>query len=59
MLSKNSLRIVVSDDDEEEEKTIKEEAVKGERREYTVTSARFITSIDSIAHQADFILLEY
>jgi hypothetical protein len=38
VLSKNSLRIVVSDDDEEE-KTIKEEAVKGERREYTVTSA--------------------
>jgi hypothetical protein len=59
VLSRNSLRIVVLDDDEEKEKTIKEEAVKGERREYTVTSARFIASIDSIAHQADFILLEY
>jgi hypothetical protein len=59
VLSKNSLQIVVLDDDEEEEKTIKEEAVKGEKREYIVTSARFIASIDLIVYQADFILLEY
>jgi hypothetical protein len=59
VLSKNSLRIVVSDDNEEEEKTIKKEAVKRERKEYIVTFARFIALIDSIAYQADFILLEY
>jgi hypothetical protein len=53
VLSRNSLRIVVSDDDEEEEETIKEEAVKGKRREYTVTFARFIAPIDSIAYQCD------
>jgi hypothetical protein len=50
VLSKNSLRIVVLDDDKEEEKTIKEKAVKGERREYTVTSARFIALINLIAY---------
>jgi hypothetical protein len=61
VLSGNSLRIVVSDDEEEEEEeeTMEGEGVKGEEREYTVTPARSIASIDLIAHQADFILLEY
>jgi aspartate/glutamate racemase len=67
VLSENSLQIVVLDDKKEEkekEKIIKEELVKGEivkeeEREYTVTPTRFIVSIDLIAHQADFILLEY
>jgi hypothetical protein len=67
VLSRNSLQIVVSDDKEEEEEeeeiiegeSVEGEAVKGEEREYTVTSARSIASIDLIAYQADFILLEY
>jgi hypothetical protein len=67
VLSGNSLQIVVSDDEEEEEEeeeiiegeSVEGEAVEGEEREYTVTPARSIASIDLIAHQADFILLEY
>jgi hypothetical protein len=53
VLSGNSLRIVVSDDEEEEEEeeTIEGEAVEGEEREYTVTPARSIASIDLIAHR--------
>jgi hypothetical protein len=39
VLSRNSLQIIVLDDNKKEEKTIKEKAVKGERREYTVTFA--------------------
>jgi hypothetical protein len=57
VLSGNSLQIVVSDneEEEEEEEIIKEEsvegeAVEGEEREYTVTPARSIASIDLIAH---------
>jgi hypothetical protein len=55
--NKNSLRIIVSDNKEEKEEkktikeeTVKEEAIKKEKREYTVTLARFIASIDLIAH---------
>jgi hypothetical protein len=66
VLSRNSLQIVVSDNKEEEKKeeiikgeSVKREAVEEEEREYTVTSARSIASIDLIAHQANFILLEY
>jgi hypothetical protein len=63
VLSGNSLQIVVSDDKEEEkekEEIIKRESVKGEavkgkavvkeEREYTVTPARFIASIDLITY---------
>jgi hypothetical protein len=67
VLSENSLQIVVSDNkkEEEEEKkiieeeSVEEEVVEGEERKYTVTLTRFITSINLIAYQANFILLEY
>jgi hypothetical protein len=66
VLSRNSLQIVVSNNKKEKEEeeiikgeSVEEEAVKEEKREYTVTPARSIASIDLIAHQADFILLEY
>jgi hypothetical protein len=63
VLSGNSLRIVVSDDEEEEEEeeeeTIEGEAVEGEGREYTVTPARSIASIDSIAHHCIRLILFY
>jgi hypothetical protein len=58
VLSGNSLQIIVSDDEkeeEEEEEIIERElvegkVVEGEEREYTVTLARSIASIDLIAH---------
>jgi hypothetical protein len=68
VLSENSLQIVVSDNKEEEEEeekkiieeeSVEEEVVEGEERKYTVTLTRSITSINLIAYQANFILLEY
>jgi hypothetical protein len=50
VFSRNSLRIVVLDDKEKEEETIKKEATKEGRREYTVTLTRFIALIDLIAY---------
>jgi hypothetical protein len=57
VLNKNSLQIVVSDNKKEEEKekiikreSVEGEAVKEEKRKYTVTPTRSITLINLITH---------